>query len=173
MSGVAYAAAEIKVRDDITKAHQRAWQRLAEPGTWWTGAERVAIAAEVRNAVKCALCRERKSALSPHAVEGTHDSLGVLPEQAVDVIHRVVTDPGRLSKAWYEKVLAGGLEDTHYVEIIGVVITVVTVDVFCRGVGVPLHQQGPDGTHRREGARAERVLLLNHGPRSRATGGAR
>jgi hypothetical protein len=139
MSEIDYASAPIKVRDDITEAHRRAWQRIAVPGTWWTGDERVAIAAEARNAVKCTLCKERKAALSPHTVEGTHESLGVLPEGAVDVIHRVVTDPGRLSKAWYEQVLAGGLEDTHYVEIIGVVITVVTIDVFCRGVGVRPH----------------------------------
>jgi len=129
----------MKVRDDITEAHRRAWQRLAAPGTWWTGKERVAIAAEARNAVRCTLCKERKAALSPHTVEGTHDGLGVLTEGVVDVIHRVVTDPGRLSKEWYEQVLAAGLEDTHYVEIIGVIIRVVSIDVFCRGVGVPPH----------------------------------
>ncbi len=139
MSEIDYTAASIRVRDDITEAHRRAWQRIAAPGTWWTGKERVAIAAEVRNAVKCALCKQRKAALSPHTVEGKHDSPGVLTEQVVDVIHRVVTDPGRLSKAWYEQVITSGVEDTHYVEIIGVVITVVSVDVFCRGVGVPPH----------------------------------
>ena len=139
MREIDYASAPIKVRDDITEAHRRAWQRIAAPGTWWTGKERVAIADEVRSAIKCALCKERKAALSPSAVQGNHDSPGVLPEEVVDVIHRVVTDPGRLSKAWYEQALAGGVEDTHYVEIIGVVITVVSVDVFCRGVGVPAH----------------------------------
>ena len=62
MSEIDYASAPIKVRDDITEAHRRAWQRIAAPGTWWTGKDRVAIAAEVRNAVKCALCKERKAA---------------------------------------------------------------------------------------------------------------
>ena len=139
MGDITYTSAPVKVRDDITEAHRREWQRIAEPGTWWTGQERVAIAAEVRNARNCSLCRERKAALSSNVVQGTHDSQGDLPDGVVDVIHRVVTDPGRLSKDWYEKVLAGGLEDTHYVEIIGVIIRVVTIDVFCRGVGVPQH----------------------------------
>ncbi len=139
MSVVDYTSASVEVRDDIVEAHKCAWQRLGEPGTWWTGAERVAIAAEARNARRCSLCRERKAALSPNAVQGSHDSQGALPDGAVDVIHRVVTDPGRLSKDWLEQLLAGGLEDTHYVEIIGVIITVVTIDVFCRGVGVPPH----------------------------------
>jgi len=76
-------------------------------------------------------------------VEGTHESLGFLAEGVVDVIHRVVTDPGRLSKAWCEQVVAGGFEDTRYVEIVGVVITVVSVDVFCRG-GRHLQHDGSD-----------------------------
>ena len=139
MSGISYTDACVPVRDDLRAAHDRQWQRLAQPGTWWTGAERVAIAAEVRRAAQCPLCRERKVALSPHAVEGQHASTGELPEAAVDVIHRVVTDPGRLTRAWFEKTLASGLTDAQYVEIIGVVVTVVSVDSFCRGLGVPLH----------------------------------
>ena len=34
------------------------------PGTWLTGAERVAIASETRNAPNCTLCKQRKDALS-------------------------------------------------------------------------------------------------------------
>jgi alkylhydroperoxidase family enzyme len=137
MSEFSYADAPVAVRADLPEAHRRAWRRLAAPGTWWTGEERVAIAAEARNAARCGLCRRRKAALSPHAEEGEHDGLGALPDAAVDVIHRVVTDPGRLSRAWFEKTLASGLSDAQYVEIIGVVVTVVSIDSFCRGLGVP------------------------------------
>ncbi len=137
MSNFAYADAPIPVREDLGAAQQRAWQRLSAPGTWWTGAERVAIAAEVRQARSCALCAERKRALSPAAVDGAHDRIGALPDAAVDVIHRVVTDPGRLSKTWFEKIQASGISDAQYVEMIGVVVTVVSIDSFCRGLGVP------------------------------------
>ena len=34
----------------------RAWQRIARCGTWWNGAQRIAIAAETRNALQCGLC---------------------------------------------------------------------------------------------------------------------
>lgn len=139
MHEVTYSSAPIAVRNDIVEAHRRAWQRIAKPGTWWTGQKRVAIAAEARNAVNCTLCRKRKEALSPNAVKGNHDSTNSLPEAAVEVIHRVVTDPGRLSNAWFEQVMDGGLEDTQYVEIISVVVTVVSIDTFCRGIGVPPH----------------------------------
>ena len=128
-------AAPVAVRDDITAVHQNIWRRLGEPGTWWTGAERVAIAAEVRHAPACTLCAERKAALSPFAIDGAHDSLGVLPAPAIDVIHRVRTDPGRLTRAWYEGVLAGGLSDSEYVEITIVLALTVTVDTFARSIG--------------------------------------
>ena len=55
MTQISYAAATVPVRADLTAAHEHLWQNLAEPGTWWTGAERVAIAADVRAAWTCGL----------------------------------------------------------------------------------------------------------------------
>ncbi len=160
MSDISYASAPVMVRDEIAEAHRRAWQRLAEPGTWWTGKERVAIAAEVRNAQNCKLCKENKAALSPYSVKGKHDSLEILPDEVVDVIHRVVTDPGRLSKEWFDRTIASGIEDTQYVEIIGVIITVVSIDSLCRGIGVPPHPlpkplEGEPSRHRPKSAKPE------------------
>ncbi len=139
MATISYAAASTPVRADLVEAHQKLWQNLAEPGTWWTGAERVAIAAEVRKAWTCTLCTDRKAALSPSAVTGEHDTHGVLPSAVVEMIHRITTDPGRLSKDWYERLLADGVEDTHYVEALGVVVRTVSIDSFCRGLGIPPH----------------------------------
>src|SRR5262249_17679575 len=151
MQAISYSAALVPVRDDYAAAHTRFWQRLASPGAWWTGAERVAIAAEVRQAWHCVLCRERQKALArlrrrrasspftPAAIEGQHDHLGVLSDAAVDMIHRVVMDPGRLSRQWCLKILAAGLSAEQYVEIIGTLVAVVSIDSFCRGIGVPLH----------------------------------
>ena len=138
-AGVSFGEAPFPVRGDIPAAHGRVWGRIASPGSWWTGAERVAIAAEVRNAPKCALCGERRTALSADAVERSHDHGGVLPDVAVDVAHRIATDPARLSRSWFEKTLAAGLSDAEYVEIVGVVVAVVSIDQLCRGLGVALH----------------------------------
>ena len=112
MQELTYSAAGVPVRDDFAAAHRRFWRRLASPGTWWTGAERVAIAAEVRQARHCGLCKARQKVLarlrrrrasSPFTpAAGHHDHLGALPDAAVDVIHRVVTDPGRLSRQWFQ-----------------------------------------------------------------------
>ncbi len=140
MANISYATAPVPVREDLPAVHRRAWQRLAQAGNWWTGAERVAIAAEVRNAWQCPLCKARKAALSPYTIAGTHECVSKLSKAAIDVIHRVVTDSGRLTEAWFEKTMASGeITDAQYVEIIDVVVAVVSIDSFCRGIGVPLH----------------------------------
>lgn len=134
-----YGGAAVPVRADLPAAHGRAWQRLAAPGTWWTAEERVAIAREVRAASICALCLSRKAVLSPSAVPEVHAAEPPLTAPAVEAVHRIATDPSRLSGRWRDGLREAGLDDGHYVELIGVVVTVVSIDAFCRALGVPLH----------------------------------
>ena len=158
-----YAGCEYPVREDLPEAHRRAWQRLAGPGSWWTGAERVALAAETRAAGTCALCRDRQRALSPFQLDGEHATApgaDMLPEVAVDTVHRIVTDAGRLTRAWFLKLTAQGLSDGHYVELLGVVVSVRSIDRFHDGLGLarePLPEPvpGPPSRYTPRGARPE------------------
>jgi len=134
-----YSQAEIPIRGDFADSHQRFWDRLERPGTWWTSAERVAICKEARNAEHCAFCANRKAALSPYTVEGEHDRVSELPEPAIEAIHAIVCDSSRLTRGWYESVLSDGLSDGQYVEIVGTVTALISTDRFCRGLGLPLH----------------------------------
>ena len=134
---ISYATAQVDVRADIVDLHQRIWRWLAQPGLWWSGAERVAIAAEVRNAKHCALCAERKAALSPYAVDGAHETVSTLSAPVIDAVHRIATDPGRLTKAWFDDTLAGDFSDAAYVELVVVIACVVAVDTFAHAVGGP------------------------------------
>ena len=127
------------IRADLADAVERTLHRLAGPGTWWTGPQRLQLVAETRNAMRCPLCRERKTALSPYAVAGTHASLGVLPEHVVDVIHRVRTDANRITVAWLDGIFAAGLTDAEYVEIVGIVATTTALDTFTHAIGVADH----------------------------------
>jgi alkylhydroperoxidase family enzyme len=136
MAGLDYSAAGVAVREDLEAAQRLLWERLRAPGTWWSGAERIAAAAESRAAESCSLCKARKQALSPNAVQGRHDGGKTLPEVAVDVIHRLRTDPGRLSRAWYDRVLASGLDEGTYVELVAVVAMTAGVDFFARALGI-------------------------------------
>ncbi len=138
MTNVARDIKTVNVRQGLADVHRQTWKRLAEAGTWWDGAMRIAIASEVRNVGACALCKRRKAALSPYSVIGTHDSIEALPEYLVDVIHRIVSDPGRLSQSWMHGILADGLSDTEYVETVGVIVNVLAVDQCRRGIGLAL-----------------------------------
>ena len=45
-----YSQAAVAVRADLGETHSRYWHRLARAGSWWSGAERIAIANETRQA---------------------------------------------------------------------------------------------------------------------------
>ena len=133
---VDYSACPYPVRADLVEAHQYYVDHVRASGTWWTGRERVAIALESRAADDCPSCRERKAALSPNAATGDHTGPSDLPPEVIDVIHRVRSDPGRLSKAWFDEVMASGLEETRYVELIALVTQTAGIDSFARALGV-------------------------------------
>jgi alkylhydroperoxidase family enzyme len=171
MHEVHYPAERFPVRADLEASHRETWRRLAAPGTWWTGAERVAIAAEARSARRCALCAERKAAISPFAVEGRHESEGVLPPEVVDVVHRIVTDPGRLTRSWCRRVIDAGLDEPRYVELVAVIVKANALDVFARALGaelLPLPDPQPGEPTRRRPAEARDdgawVSLVPAGP---------
>lgn len=138
MSHFDYSELEIEIRKDIPATYAAYWQRLAAPGNWWTGAERVAIAQETRNALTCAFCAERKQALSPYGMAGKHEHSGVLDERVVDAVHRIITDQNRITQAFVDDNAANGLSKPAYVELVGIAVTVFSIDEFHRALGVPV-----------------------------------
>ena len=137
-----YSAAGVVVRDDLQEIHARMLSHLRTPGSWWSGAERLAIAAESRNGDSCPLCRVRLDSLSPESPPGEHARVSALPEALVEAVHRIRTDPGRLSKPWFEKTLASGISEGHYVEAVGVVTFTAGLDSCCRALGIPAFELG-------------------------------
>ncbi len=159
-----FAGSPFRVRADLAEAHERAWEAIAAPGTWLTGGLRMAVAAEVRNARNCAFCARIKSALSPNAVEGRHESLGALGAAQVELIHRVVSDPGRLTEKWSESVLARGLSEGEYVEIVGIIAMVMIMDTCHRALGLPVRdlpapRAGEPSRYRPPGAKKKAAWL--------------
>ena len=139
MQAFAYSNSPYPIRPDLPETYRDAWQQLANPGTWWSGRERVALAQEVRNAQGCELCANRKAALSPFAdVEGRHLATSELPSSVVDVVHRLTTDPSRLTRSWLNEVTSEAFTSGHYVETISVVVTTLCIDTFHRSLGFDL-----------------------------------
>lgn len=132
-----YHDAPYAIRDDIPAAYQRFWTRLAGPGAWWTGAERVAIAAETRAATRCEFCHARAAALTPYQFVGEHAAATTkLSAAAVDAVHRIVTDQTRITSAWITGLSEEGISAEAYVELAGIVVAVFSIDEFNRALGL-------------------------------------
>ena len=163
-AGLDHSGAGIPIRADLSETQRFLLDHIRAPGTWWTGAERVAIATESRGAVGCGLCRARKRSLSPGGLHGRHDASGLLPDDVTDTVHRIRTDPARLSKPWFDGVIAGGLEIGRYVELVGVTTLLAGLDYFARALGVaapplPPPLPGEPSRHRPAGARDGRAWV--------------
>ena len=122
-----FASAPVAVRPDLPTAFSRVWRRLAAPGTWWTGAERIAIAAVARAGYR-----------DPSTPEG-YD----LPAPAVGAAALLAGNPAAVTEAAIAQWKNDGLDAGHYVELIGVVSQVTAIDTFHRALGMAL-QPLPD-----------------------------
>lgn len=140
MSKIDYSNAPYAIRQDFEDGHNRYWERLAQSGSWLTAKEKVDVARELRQARNCKLCKERKTALSPYQVEGAHETVTLLPDTIVELIHRVATDPGRLTKTWFDGLIQQGLSVEKYIEVLGTLVCMMSIDEFCRGLGMPLNE---------------------------------
>jgi hypothetical protein len=154
----AYDDTPVAIRADLRGALNHTHERLARAGDWLDGKERLAVVAEARHAWDCPLCQERKAALSPYTVAGDHNQVADLPSSWVEVIHRVVTDSGRLSERWYDAALSAGMAEDEIIEIISVAVQAVVIDCFTAGIGMaapplPSAEPGLPPRHRRADAK--------------------
>ena len=159
----------LTIRTSLADAIGDAWRRLARPGTWWSGAERIAIAAETRAAMQCRLCGQRKAALSPYAVTGGHDAATGLPVEAVEAIHRLRTDASRITERWVREIADVPLGEERYVEIVAVVSIVTALDTFEHVLGRPLTplpapEAGAPSRHRPKGAQRNLAWVATLAP---------
>ncbi|MBT7950468.1 MAG: hypothetical protein HN764_02480 [Gammaproteobacteria bacterium] len=124
------------IRDDLKSAINKACSEVGQVGAWLSGEQRLAIANEARHAWECKLCQRRKEALSPYAIDGDHDHLGALPEAWVEAVHRIVTDSGRITESWYDSMIAAGIIEDEFIELLSLSTMLTCIDTFTRGIGI-------------------------------------
>lgn len=125
----------------IREAQRAAVDALGRAGDWLSADQRVDAWRHVRASATDELDAARRAAVTPTAIEGRHAASTHLPAAAVEVIHRVSSDPGRLTRAWADEQIADLGEDT-YTELVGVAAIAATIDHFHRAVGEPLSSLG-------------------------------
>ena len=126
----------LPIRDDLKVSIETAWSQIPQTGAWLSGQQRLGVVAEARQAWLCELCQRRKASLSPYVTEGAHDSLDQLPPTWVEVIHRIVTDPGRITEGWYKSVIGAGVLEDEYIEIHSLATIVTCIDTFTDALGM-------------------------------------
>lgn len=133
------------VPESITKAIAAETKRWRQPGTWWSGEERVAIA------------REARLALQGETSEGNG-----LSEVTVNAIHKIAVDAHHVDQKWITRCHDRGLEPMAMVELLAITAKVAAVDTCAMGIGdelpsIPTHESGEPSRQIVEGAG------LNHG----------
>jgi hypothetical protein len=103
-----YAESTYPVRKDLGTIHARQISALGDPGTWGTGAQRLAIAQEARAALYSAGVQEANEA--PQIAEAD------LPEAARRVARQLAIRPQDFDREVYDAAIADGLTDAAYTE---------------------------------------------------------
>lgn len=134
-----FAATAVEVRTNIRRLFRREWDRLALPGTWWNGRERVDIAGAAR--------RVRF---------GGPETPSSLPSTAIEAAADISARPASIRRQWVDTI-ADNLGYPRYVEIVGITSRLAAVDTFHVGLGValePLPDPEPGEPSRSEEAQA-------------------
>ncbi|MEM8923884.1 MAG: hypothetical protein AAGD35_10310 [Actinomycetota bacterium] len=118
MTGPLLADSILPVSERTAAGIANEWDLLGRPGAWWTGAERVEIAAAGR------------AALDGH----THPP-GALPPAAAGMAMRVAAGPHTITRAVVDALAHDGVGAEAYVELIGIVSRTSAVDTAVRGFG--------------------------------------
>jgi hypothetical protein len=109
--------AVLPVADDLREELCHQWQRLAMPGSWLSGEERVAVAGEARAARTFA---DAHTGADPLLIEAAHSV-----SAAADLITR----------EWVGDLLARGLTVEQFVEVVGIVSRLAAIDAYIWGIG--------------------------------------
>lgn len=124
-----YSDSELPVRPALEAAHLATLASFAGAGSWYTAAERCEIVAEARRA-RCEAGLHEDGADAAHYAD--------IPDAARHVARQVATGVDDLTREFMDTALAAGLSVDEYVEVVGVVSRAVDLDLFARGLGVPV-----------------------------------
>ena len=120
------------VREDLADAHRLAWEHIAAPGTWWTGAQRVELAGTALLAIADP---DPPPPWVPITSTGKLSDELLTPRTAHDVMYRITRHAGTMTESVY-RAAADELGELPYVELCAISSTVAAVAHFCRDIGV-------------------------------------
>ena len=131
---LAHEATNLHIRSDLTAAHAHVWEKLAAPGTWWNGSERLAVAEVVRVALGDS---DPVPPWDSASKSGRLPNSSRISSELQDAVYRLAVHAGTLTEGWYQKMRdATGVTPQQWVEIIEVTISVASVLRFAQLAGI-------------------------------------
>ncbi len=122
----------LTIREDLAEAHRLAWDHIANPGSWWSGAQRVELAETILTALL------EPEPLPPWVKPSTVDRLSATvqaPAAAHDFVYRLARHAGTITDDVHREV-AAEIGDLPFVELCAITSTVAAVAHFHRNVGL-------------------------------------
>ena len=128
----------LPIRPEMDDAFTKEWSFLAAPGTWFSGEERVEIAAEARRAMTESLSDDGRRTQAVGGERTASRLEGMAPEPLSDVVRMVAASSPLISAEWVAALEGRGIDLPAYAEIIGLVSRLSAIDLFHRALGLPL-----------------------------------
>lgn len=127
----AYSDSSFAIRADLAAVHSATVESFSAPGTWFDAKERREIVALSR----------RVRAEQGFEIQGYTDEVQDidLPSGALKLIKMVSCEAEKIDKDFYLELVSNGLRPEQYVEIVGLVTRAVSVDTFCRSLGLSMY----------------------------------
>lgn len=125
-----YSDSSFAIRADLAAVHSTTMESFSAPGTWFDAKERREIVALSR----------RARAERGYEIRGYTDEVQNvdLPAGALKLIKMVSCEAEKIDKNFYLELVSNGLHAEQYVEIVGLVARAVSVDTFCRSLGLSI-----------------------------------
>jgi hypothetical protein len=125
-----YSDSSFAIRADLAAVHSTTMESFSVPGTWFDAKERREIVALSR----------RARAERGYEIQGYTDEVQDvgLPSGALKLIEMVSCEAEKIDKDFYLELVSNGLHAEQYVEIVGLVARAVSVDTFCRSLGLSM-----------------------------------
>lgn len=120
-----YAHSPYHVPDALAEVHARCLDAISATGTWWTGRQRAALAAEVRAA--------RHAAGTADSDDGSARRFDAAVN---DAAREVAVHPQVLERDFYEVARTAGLGEEEYVETVAIAALTADLDIFARGIDI-------------------------------------
>ena len=120
------------VPEAMIESFNACWERIAEPGEWWTGKERIAIVEEVRKARDNAPSKKAQS-LSDLSIEASP----VISPLVTEIVWKVTNNAHEIEEKWAKEAITL-IGEGKYSELVSLVVNIVPVDIFCLLLGRPV-----------------------------------